>query len=175
MTGDQMPALGWGHINVNVSDLDRSIAFYELLGFDVYRPAIPYLNLVIEGPGQPMAEGGARALGLPPGCTGRGCVMQLGRVFPKLDLIEVREGTPQRPLTNGDHGVVRICLSTRDLAGVHAHLSSQGVEFLTPPQEMQDRMAKVAVCRDPDGTLIELIHTDPENWPDLPASAGGRG
>ena len=29
MTSDATPALQWGHINVNVSDLDRSIAFYE--------------------------------------------------------------------------------------------------------------------------------------------------
>ena len=27
--------LGWGHINVNVSDLDASIRFYEKLGFSV--------------------------------------------------------------------------------------------------------------------------------------------
>ncbi len=49
MTSDATLALQWRHINVNVSDLDRSIVFYETLGFEVYRPAIPYLNLEMTG------------------------------------------------------------------------------------------------------------------------------
>ena len=33
---DSSPSFGWGHINLNVSDLDRSIAFYrDILGFDL--------------------------------------------------------------------------------------------------------------------------------------------
>ena len=45
----------------------------------------------------------------------------------------------------------------------------------TPLEMMQDAMVKVAVRRDPDGTLIELIHTDLDRWPALPLSAGGCG
>ena len=80
--------------------------------------------------------------------------MQLGRGFPKLDLIEVADGARRTPLLNADHGVVRICLSTNDLDAVYADLSAKDVEFLTPPETTQDAMVKVAVCRDPDGTLI---------------------
>ena len=29
------PDLSWGHININVSDLDTSIAFYEKPGFSL--------------------------------------------------------------------------------------------------------------------------------------------
>ena len=32
------PNLSWGHININVSDLDTSIAFYEKLGFSLLIP-----------------------------------------------------------------------------------------------------------------------------------------
>ena len=39
---------GWGHININVSDLDASVGFYEKLGFEVFIPGIPYLNLSID-------------------------------------------------------------------------------------------------------------------------------
>ena len=49
MTSDATLAVQWRHINVNVSDLDRSIAYYETLGFEVYRPAILYLNLEMPG------------------------------------------------------------------------------------------------------------------------------
>jgi predicted lactoylglutathione lyase len=30
------PKLSWGHININVSDLDTSIFFYEKLGFSLF-------------------------------------------------------------------------------------------------------------------------------------------
>ncbi|MED5360787.1 MAG: hypothetical protein VYD85_20555 [Pseudomonadota bacterium] len=92
MTSDATPALHWGHINVNVSDLDRSIVFYETLGFEVYRPAIPYLNLEMTGTRNTMAAGATRALGVPASFRSRGCVMKQGRGFPKLDLIEVADG-----------------------------------------------------------------------------------
>ena len=35
----------WGHLNVNVSDLARSIAFYERLGFSLMLDEIPHLGL----------------------------------------------------------------------------------------------------------------------------------
>jgi predicted lactoylglutathione lyase len=33
---DQTASLSWGHININVSNLDTSIAFYEKLGFEIF-------------------------------------------------------------------------------------------------------------------------------------------
>ena len=45
---EQVPKFGWGHINVNVSNLERSIAFYEKLGFQQFIPAIPYLGLTAQ-------------------------------------------------------------------------------------------------------------------------------
>ena len=154
MTSDATLALQWRHINVNVSDLDRSITFYETLGFEVYRPAIPFLKLEMTGTRNKMAAGAMRALGVPPSFRSRGCHTQLGRGFPKLDLIEVANGAPRTPLLNADHGVVRICLSTNDLDAVYADLSAKDVEFLTSPETTQDAMVKVAVCRDSDGMLI---------------------
>ena len=151
MTSDATLALQWRHINVNVSDLDRSITFYETLGFEVYRPAIPFLKLEMTGTRNKMAAGAMRALGVPPSFRSRGCHTQPGRGFPKLDLIEVANGAPRTPLLNADHGVVRICLS---LDAVYADLSAKDVEFLTSPETTQDAMVKVAVCRDSDRMLI---------------------
>ena len=74
----ERPGFSWGHVNINVSNLDRSIAFYKLLGFEVFIPAIPYIALD-SGEGQkPLPDDAAAALGLKQGTKGRACIMQLG-------------------------------------------------------------------------------------------------
>ena len=65
------PKLGWGHININVSDLDRSIDFYEKLGFEVFLTGIPYLSLDISARPQPLAGGMPTALGMEGPVQGR--------------------------------------------------------------------------------------------------------
>lgn len=160
------PALSWGHININVEDLNRSIEFYQKLGFTVFMPGIPYLG--IEEPAvKGMNTSAAAALGLPDGVQGRGCIMQLNDGFPKIDLTEFPDTRQSKPLTNVDLGLVRICLVSRDLLKDYEHLRGQGVRFLSEPQACLDRMADVATCVDPDGTLIELLQVYLEKWPRL--------
>lgn len=159
---DQAPTLSWGHININVTDLDKSVAFYELLGFEVLLPGIPYLGLTTET--SVMEPSGAVALGLPDGVKGRACIMQLGRGYPKIDLIELAGGASAAPLTNADTGMVRLCLASQDLALDHARLIAAGVAFISPPQVDSRGLAQIAVCHDPDGALIELIEIDRRKW-----------
>ena len=156
----------WGHININVRDLDVSIAFYERLGFEAFIRGIPYLALNA-AQGQPLADDAATGLGVPPGTTGRACIMQLDAGFPKIDLTEYSGLEQREPLQNTDRGLVRICLVSQDLAHDYAQLVEQGVRFLTPPQTCHERMAEVATCVDPDGTLIELLQVHLERWPGL--------
>ncbi len=162
------PKLGWGHININVRDLDRSVDFYRQLGFAVFLPGIPYLNL--DAHARQLSDTAAVALGLPPGSRGRACIMQLDTGFPKLDLIEWIGSDGEGPLRSGDLGIVRLCLASRQLQHDYDVLCRGGVRFLAPPQRGQDGMADIAVCVDPDGTLIELIEVHLEKWPRLPAS-----
>jgi catechol 2,3-dioxygenase-like lactoylglutathione lyase family enzyme len=154
---------GWGHININVQDLDASIAFYEKLGFERFLPAIPYLNLRAEQRSQ-ISSDAAAALGLLPGTEGRACIMQLDDGFPKLDLTELTDLAQREPLQNKDRGLVRFCLVTADLAVACDDLKTQGVEFLSPPTACHERLADVAVCVDPDGTLIELLQVYLDRW-----------
>jgi catechol 2,3-dioxygenase-like lactoylglutathione lyase family enzyme len=159
---DQTPTFSWGHININVTDLDRSIAFYEMLGFEAYVPGIPYLGLT-----QTMGEvepSGVTALGLPTGAKGRACIMQLGRGYPKIDLTELDSDAQAAPLCNSDTGIVRLCLATGDLVADYERLSALGVAFLSPPQTDSRGLAQIAVCSDPDGALIELIQIDRAKW-----------
>jgi catechol 2,3-dioxygenase-like lactoylglutathione lyase family enzyme len=85
--------LRWGHININVSNLDSSIEFYEKLGFEVYKPSIPYIGLTVEPKSNSMDEGSRTALGLPEQTSGRACIMQLDKYYPKLDLTQFDDMT----------------------------------------------------------------------------------
>ena len=159
----------WGHVNINVSDLDKSIAFYKKLGFTPFVPGVPYLNLNAETPAQ-IPSASAEALGLLEGTKGRACIMQLNDGFPKIDLTELTQEQQRDPLQNDDLGLARICLILENLAAAYEDLKGQGVVFLSPPTACHERLADVAVCRDPDGTLIELLQVYMDRWgPYLPA------
>ena len=155
--------LSWGHININVSNLDTSIAFYEKLGFSLLIPGVPYLGIkkdtTLEIPDDLRAT-----LDVPAGTKARACIMQLDDGFPKIDLTEYAKDSPQGAGANDDLGIVRLCLATRNLANDHALLTRAGVEFLSEPTEGVGGMADIVLCRDPDGTLIELIEIHTEKW-----------
>ena len=61
-------------------------------------------------------------------------------------------------------GLVRICLASQNLAKDYALLTSAGVEFLSEPTEGVGGLAEIVICRDPDGTLIELIQIHLAKW-----------
>jgi predicted enzyme related to lactoylglutathione lyase len=162
---DEPPArLRWGHININVSDLDASINFYEKLGFGVYIPSIPYIGLTAETKSNSIDEGSRTALGLPQQTHGRACIMQLDNGYPKLDLTQLNDMPPSTPLNNTNLGLVRMCLATVNLEADYNRLINLGVDFISPPMTAKDGMAEIAVCIDPDGTLIELIQVHLDKW-----------
>jgi len=159
--------LGWGHININVKDLDVSIRFYQKLGFEPFFSGIPYLNLAAEQQNTITPET-AEALAVPQGTRARACIMQLGDGFPKIDLTELADMVQREPLTNEDRGLVRFCLLSQDLMADYEHLKAQGVEFLSPPQLCHEEMGYIATCVDPDGTLIELLQIHLGRLPPIP-------
>ena len=54
-------------------------------------------------------------------------------------------------------GCSHFALTVPDLASLYEKLASQGVRFLSEPQLSPDGKVKLTFCRDPDGTLIELV------------------
>ena len=133
------------HVNINVSDLDRAIAFYERIGFHVMHR--------LEGVGSD-TMGPA---------TSRGAVMSLSddpRASCKIELLKwtPSENEPPRERSPYQVGVSRIAIRTKNLLETVEELRSRGVEFLSEPHEIDVVGAKRYVLfRDPDGTLLELI------------------
>ena len=160
----EKPRFNWGHINVNVRNLERSIEFYNKLGFEVFIPGIPYLALHHGAQSESLPADAATALGVAQGTRGRACIMQLGNGFPKLDLTEFVELEQANPLDNTGVGLVRICLASEDLQRDVDYLMAAGVEFVSTPKTGHKGLAEIAVCKDPDGTLIELLQVYLDRW-----------
>jgi glyoxylase I family protein len=139
------------HLNINVTDVERSVAFYERLGFKVMHVFGDRENGdVSEG----MSFQGGRC---------KGVVLSLGdhpRSWTKIELIQWIEPPVEPQARAGQHasGVSRIALRTKNLLAFVAGLEAQGVVFETPPQEIDIVGAKrFALLRDPDDVLLELI------------------
>jgi catechol 2,3-dioxygenase-like lactoylglutathione lyase family enzyme len=144
------------HANINVRDMDRTVPFYEMLGFEKFADQI-------------FEEGAGvwRGLGLEPNRRFRAVFMKIpGDIpVPFLDIIQFLE-----PSTAGDAyktldnvGIARLCFEVEDIEGVAKHLEAHGVEFVGPvsPYETARGVlpsgveAKFLCVRDPDGTVIE--------------------
>lgn len=140
------------HININVTNFERSLEFYKRLGFQVVRD---------------LGEGGnqqfERGLQIPHP-IGRAALLRIGddKYATRIDLIEWKspktEGKPYPHLYHT--GICRVALWTDNLQEMYEQLKAAGVEFLSEPQVMRDRQGGTSsfVCfYDPDGTVIELI------------------
>jgi catechol 2,3-dioxygenase-like lactoylglutathione lyase family enzyme len=140
------------HININCTNFDRSLEFYKLLGFKVFRDLKEVGNATL-----------SRGLRIPDG-RGRAVLMILGDNprSTRIDLIEWKN-----PKTEGQAyphlwhaGMCRIALRTRTLVKDYAALKAKGVEFWTEPLMVTLKNGQeegFVCCTDPDGTVVELI------------------
>jgi lactoylglutathione lyase len=119
------------HTCYRITDIDRSVAFYEALGFrEVRRMPIRdeainvFMNLPDDA-GEPRLE----------------LTFNHGRTDP----YEI--GT----------GYGHIAITTTDLDGALARLSEQGIEPERPPYTVRDGGSRLCFVRDPDQYRIEII------------------
>ena len=147
-----MRITGLVHVNVNCSNFDRSLRFYELLGF----------QKLIDVPARNTEEVAA-AVGMPP-YTVKGALLILKAsksplVIDLLEWLDPNDSSP--PYEHLYHlGIARIALATDDLDSDVEFLKSNGVEFLSEPAtvSLKDNPATRFVCfKDPDGTVLELV------------------
>jgi catechol 2,3-dioxygenase-like lactoylglutathione lyase family enzyme len=141
--------LGIYHINVNTTDIERSRAFYELLGFQL-----------LEEFGQAGEADLDRGLGLPYTDT-KAYFMGFGRRFETvIDLVEWK--TPRAEgdaLKIYDIGMPRMALRVKQVDKLYEKLRAKGVEFVSEPQTLNflKREARFVCCKDPDGLIIEFV------------------
>ena len=149
------------HINVNCSDLERSIEFYNAIGFK------EFLSLERGGQAPPPTRPGAGPGPGPglrlPDSKSRAHIMTLGNHprATRLDLIEwVEPRDREKPYAEMGHlGIVRIAFKVRDIRSAYDTLKPQGVAFSDEPQDIYlgSGHQRVAYFRDPDGTILEFL------------------
>jgi lactoylglutathione lyase len=122
---------GFIHTCYRIGEIDRSVAFYEKLGFE-------------------------EVARMPIGDEAINVFMRLpGEEVPRLELT-YNHGVDSYELGTGYN---HIALTVDDLDGTLAGLASHGIEPEKPPYRPGNRTEghRIAFVRDPDGYRIELI------------------
>lgn len=144
------------HVNLNCSDLERSQAFYALIGFQVVND--------FSTEAQSFAEIGLPPiLRLPEDCDARAVLMALSDDprATRLDLIEWKRPESER-IPKGDLariGFGRLCLKVRNCRDLHGKLTAAGHAPYSDPLEitMGGTRQLVFCVDDPDGNVVEFM------------------
>jgi glyoxylase I family protein len=141
------------HLNLNVSDLDRAIEFYGLLGFGVVRRE----RLEPDAVRSTLAKfGEADAIGV------EFALLRLGDdpTATCLDLVQWDRPFREQGNRFDQLGPYRIALQLGNPAETLATLADAGIELLGPEGRRSPRThdpAEWFCVRDPDGTVIEVL------------------
>ena len=120
---------GFVHAQINVSDLERSIEFYEMLGFEVISKGVIKDPQVFASLG--LKEG--RLVGAFLRIPGRST-----KVTPMLDMIQFLDPPPTGlPYPSLNHlGINRLCFQVGDIEAANEGLVARGVELVGPVGEI---------------------------------------
>ncbi|MDX6665334.1 MAG: lactoylglutathione lyase [Solirubrobacteraceae bacterium] len=124
------------HTCYRIGDIDRSVAFYETLGFE-------------EVGRLPIRD---EAINVFMGLPGDGARLELTYNFG-VDSYEM--GT----------GYNHIAVTVQDMDGTLERLSEKGIEPEKPPYTVREGGSRLCFVRDPDDYRIELIEADPGAQP----------
>jgi lactoylglutathione lyase len=116
------------HTCYRIGDIDRSVSFYEKLGFEEARRA-------------------------PIGDEAINVFMALPGEDPVLELT-YNHGVDSYELGTGYN---HIALAVEDLDGTLEGLAGDGIEPEKPPYQVREGGSRICFVRDPDGYRVELI------------------
>ena len=149
------------HINLNCTDLERSLDFYKRLGF---REIIDFNQAEDGGQSDVLGEPQlSAALGLTTNAKARARMLMLGDNphGARLDLIQWLD--PQTTGTSYPHlahvGLARICFRVRDIDDAYDEMLAAGAEPFTEPTliRMGGTRQKFFCAKDPDGVVVEFM------------------
>ena len=135
--------MAWLHTCYRITDIDRSVAFYNALGFDEIRR-------------MPIREEAINVFMNLPGDGDE----------PRLELT-FNHGVDHYELGTA-YG--HIAVSTGDLDATLASLAAQGIEPERPPYQIREGSSRICFVRDPDGYRIEIVERVPEGVIDQPGT-----
>jgi catechol 2,3-dioxygenase-like lactoylglutathione lyase family enzyme len=139
------------HVNICVRDMERSIRFYQSLGFTKVN------DFTLNDPSV------GEALGVKANKL-RGVFMRLGNDAnsPVLDLVQFidppTQGQPYPTLNNV--GICRIAFTVDDIDRTYEDLKALKVDFVSPLKKLTGPGGSpmgVVCFKDPDGTVLELL------------------
>jgi catechol 2,3-dioxygenase-like lactoylglutathione lyase family enzyme len=144
---------GWHHTCVNVSNLERSVAFYsEILGLKVtLRADIDNAEI-------------AKVVGIP-GVKIAAAFLEVPGTETVVEMFQYVSCDP-KPLPEDrkscDIGIHHICFQVDDIEASYQELKAKGVHFHTEPMtispdEPNFAGAKICYFSDPDGAMLELL------------------
>ena len=119
------------HTCYRIGDIDRSVAFYEALGFE-------------EMGRHPIRD---EAINVFMGLPGDGARLEL----------TYNHGVDSYELGTGYN---HIAITAADLDGTLANLTEQGIEPEKPPYTVRDGGSRICFVRDPDQYRVEIIERD---------------
>ena len=143
------------HLAVNSTDLDRSVAFYTRLGFQVVADRTVQNEKVKEAFAVP--SGNLRFVHLRLGDDANATLLDIVQWFEPDTAPST--GAPQQH----QRGITRFAVLTEDTDRVYRELSADGVEFLTKPTTVMTPEGgwKVCLAVDPDGVIVQITELVP--------------
>lgn len=148
-----------GAVVINVSDFQRSLAWYRMLGYEPSGDLAPTESLAV-----------AEAMGFDAPFEIRGAVLTHRADGSQIELVEwLRpfDPTPPYALPVNHLGIHRMAFTSGDIEGDVAQLEAQGVEMIspiTPCCSGPDAWGSIVAFRDPDGTILELADMPGMAW-----------
>ncbi len=148
-----------GAVVINVSDLERSISWYRMFGYEMTGRF-----------GGPESLEVAHAMGFDDIIDLRGAALVHtgdGSAIELVQWIAPFDSTPPYPIPVNHIGIHRMAFSSGDIEGDVAKLEAAGVEMIspiTPCCSGPDAWGGIIAFYDPDGTIMELAEMPLMTW-----------
>tara|TARA_B100000214_G_scaffold357883_1_gene317916 strand:- start:1251 stop:1682 length:432 start_codon:yes stop_codon:yes gene_type:complete len=132
------------HFGIVVRNIDESLFFYEnLLGFKVFKK---------------MEESGPEIstfLGIK---NVKVTTIKMRNQFNQMiELLYYQEQAHKNDVFINQLGPTHLALSVSNLDDLYQNFKKQNIEFISSPIITDNKFAKVAFCKAPEGTFVELV------------------